>query len=257
MNSPKIPDGDISSLVTREPANPDQNSKAAKIRAKRSGSSSQTLTEPGAGSPRTIDPQLIRDRIKELRRVPASSLLSNPKNWRRHPLAQVDVTRDLLTTIGYVDALLAREVPDGSLMLIDGHLRKDITPDAIVPVLIVKVTEEEADILLLTLNPVAANAETDSARIQALIETVGATTDAVGELLRRTAGDNIWQRIYPQELIEPPAQIDQAAELQKWTTRPGQLWGIGQHRLLCGDSTVAEDVIRLMGDDRAVLVLPH
>ncbi|MGA7647677.1 MAG: hypothetical protein WBW01_14285, partial [Terriglobales bacterium] len=27
----------------------------------------------------------IRDRIRELRRVPASALVRNPKNWRRHP----------------------------------------------------------------------------------------------------------------------------------------------------------------------------
>jgi hypothetical protein len=30
----------------------------------------------------------IRDRIKELRRVPARDLLPNPKNWRSHPAAQ-------------------------------------------------------------------------------------------------------------------------------------------------------------------------
>ena len=70
----------------------------------------------------------IRDRIKELRRVPAKSLLSNPKNWRRHPRAQSEALRALLTDVGYADALLARELADGKLMLIDGHLRKDTTP---------------------------------------------------------------------------------------------------------------------------------
>jgi hypothetical protein len=30
----------------------------------------------------------MRDRVQELRRVPASELRANPKNWRRHPPAQ-------------------------------------------------------------------------------------------------------------------------------------------------------------------------
>ena len=55
----------------------------------------------------------IRDRIKELRRVPASELLPNPKNWRTHPVAQQDALRGVLAEVGYADALIARETPEG------------------------------------------------------------------------------------------------------------------------------------------------
>src|SRR5437879_2420739 len=65
----------------------------------------------------------IRDRIEELRRVRARDLRPNPRNWRVHPKPQVDALRSLLSEIGYADALIARELPDGSLELIDGHLR--------------------------------------------------------------------------------------------------------------------------------------
>ena len=53
---------------------------------------------------------------------------------------------------------------------------------------------------------------------------------------------------------DPGAQVDKAAELQeKWQVQRGQIWQVGRHRVMCGDSTCAEDVGRLMGGKRAVL----
>ena len=70
-----------------------------------------------------------RDRIVELRRVPASELIPSPLNWRRHPKAQREALRTMLDRVGYVDAVIARKTSDG-LVLIDGHLRADLDPAA-------------------------------------------------------------------------------------------------------------------------------
>ena len=102
----------------------------------------------------------IKNRIKELRQVKASELLTNPRNWRRHPAGQAEALRGALTEIGYADALIAYETPEG-LMLIDGHLRAETTPDMEVPVLITDLDEDEANKLLMTLDPLSAMAETD------------------------------------------------------------------------------------------------
>ena len=86
----------------------------------------------------------IRDRVRELRRVPARELKPNPRNWRTHPAGQRSALAGLLAEVGYAAALVARELPDGTLELIDGHLRAETTPEAIVPVLIVARIDEPA-----------------------------------------------------------------------------------------------------------------
>jgi hypothetical protein len=54
--------------------------------------------------------------------------------------------------------------------------------------------------------------------------------------------------------VDAEPQIDKAEELRaKWGVEPGQLWELGDHRLLCGDSTKKEDVDRVMGGKKANL----
>ncbi|MCL2349471.1 MAG: ParB N-terminal domain-containing protein [Planctomycetaceae bacterium] len=125
----------------------------------------------------------IRDRIKEFRRVIASDLRPNPKNWRTHPDRQKDVLKGVLGEIGYADALLVRELPDGSLELIDGHLRAETTPDQEVPVLVLDLNDEEADKLLAVLDPLASLAEKDDALLASLAGSIETDNAALQSLL--------------------------------------------------------------------------
>lgn len=60
----------------------------------------------------------------------------------------------------------------------------------------------------------------------------------------------------PPEVDDPGAQIDRAAELrEKWGVEPGQLWVLGEHRLICGDCTDAAVVERVMDGEKAQLVV--
>ncbi len=52
----------------------------------------------------------------------------------------------------------------------------------------------------------------------------------------------------------PEAETDRADELQeKWQVKPGDLFKIGKHRLLCGDCREPGDVARLLGNNKAAL----
>lgn len=131
----------------------------------------------------------IQDRIKELRRVRAKDLIPNKKNWRVHNDRQSKVLRGVLDEIGYASALVARETEDGQLVLIDGHLRAQTTPDAIVPVLILDVTEEESDKLLSILDPLTEMADTDYGKLEALLGEIQTQSESLEEYIEESKED--------------------------------------------------------------------
>ena len=131
----------------------------------------------------------IRDRIKDFRRVKASLLRPHPNNWRTHPAAQQDALRGVLAEIGYAGALLARELPDGTLQLIDGHLRAETTPDAEVPVLVLDLDDREAAKLLALHDPLAGMAEANEEVLAELLGQVETESDAVQALIDEMLGE--------------------------------------------------------------------
>jgi hypothetical protein len=146
----------------------------------------------------------IRDRIRELRRVSAAELLPNPRNWRTHPRRQRDALQAVLAEIGYANALLARELADGRLMLIDGHLRAETTPQSSVPVLVLDVTEEESDKLLATLDPLSSLAGADSEKLTELLAGVHTENPALKGLL-----DDLTNRPAPESVAPSDEELRQ------------------------------------------------
>jgi len=200
----------------------------------------------------------IKDRIKSLRRVKASDLAPNPKNWRTHPKAQREAMQGLLAEIGFAGAALARETPEG-LELIDGHLRSELAPDAKIPVLVLDVTAEEADKILATFDPIGKMAEASQERLAELLGQIETNSAPLQALLDTLAVDNgIEPAGGAADTPDPGPQLDRAAQLKKkWKTKLGQVWEIpgkaGVHRVMCGDSTKAEEVARLMVEEKAAL----
>ena len=181
----------------------------------------------------------MKDRVQELRRVPASELRANPKNWRRHPPSQEAALRGVLEDIGFADAVIARETDDG-LELIDGHLRQEVMGDQVVPVLIVDVTEEEADKMLLTYDPLAMMAHADQDQLLNLLHDTQFASKAVNDMLEAVAnGERLPMPDLTEPVEDPGPQKDRADELrEKWQTERGQVWEVGRHQLMCGDCLV-------------------
>jgi ParB-like chromosome segregation protein Spo0J len=114
--------------------------------------------------------------------------------------------QSVLQSIGYADALIARETEDGSLALIDGHLRADLSPDVEVPVLIVDLNANEAKELLLVHDPIGAMAERDDEAVARLLEDFEATN----ETLERFIGEE-FKTVFNVDDVESPRNEKEVA----------------------------------------------
>lgn len=113
-------------------------------------------------------------------------LLDHPGQWKLHGKAQAQGVAGVLREVGQVGVLRAwrSKRAGGAVVTWDGHLRKSLDPDLEWPVdIYTDLTDEEADLLLAVIDPVAAMAEVDAGAINALFESLRPADGAVAELL--------------------------------------------------------------------------
>lgn len=198
-------------------------------------------------------PKQWRSRIVRYGRMDPAQLLANPKNWRVHPSAQRDALKGTINHIGFTDAV---ELQDGTDMVLDGHLRVALAlqeQQLEIDVVWLDLNDEEADDYLATKDPLSAMAFADSDKLQELMDAVSIQDAAVLQMLADLAEQNgITDFGGGTELLTDPDDVPPVPDDP--ITKPGDLWLLGRHRLLCGDSTNAGDVARLMDGERADMV---
>ncbi len=152
--------------------------------------------------------QTVRNRIKEHRRVRAGDLVPHELNFRLHPDLQKAALQALYKEVGFARSLLAYELPDGRLKLLDGHLRRDIDPDMEVDVEVLDVNDEEARKLLLSIDPLAALAETQEALHERLMEITPTTSEELQAAWQAAAEADLQKLARPEqtEIEMPPEQ---------------------------------------------------
>lgn len=166
-------------------------------------------------------------------------LLANPLNWRRHPKEQQVALEAMLRRVGWVQRVIVNKRTGH---IVDGHLRVEVAlrrNEPRVPVLYVDLSEEEEKVVLAAIDPIGGLAETDQTMLDDLLDglaTGDAELDAFLDSLRSESVD------VDDGLTDP----DDTPEIQEEAvTKPGDVWVMGPHRLLCGDSTSVSDMEKL------------
>jgi Zn finger protein HypA/HybF involved in hydrogenase expression len=125
--------------------------------------------------------QSLRNRVKEVRRLKASEVSANPKNFRLHNDHQRQQFRSILGEVGFSGVSLAYYSArnGGRLTLLDGHMRnEEVAPDFESDFAILDVNDEEADKILLSFDWIGSLATIDEEKIRQLTAEITTQTEA-------------------------------------------------------------------------------
>jgi DNA modification methylase len=196
-----------------------------------------------------LDPRAAgwRNRIVGSGTEAPERLAANPANWRVHPRHQKDALAGSLDTVGWVAQVLVNRRTG---YVVDGHARVALAlarKEASVPVLYVDLSPDEERLVLATFDPIGALAGADGERLSALLAEVTVDDAGLRALLDELAASA------PRPTFTDPDDVPELADDPY--IQPGDLWQLGRHRILCGDSTNAQDVARLLDGAKPALTV--
>jgi DNA modification methylase len=178
-------------------------------------------------------------------------LKENPANPNTHPPDQIALLARIIAGQGWRNPIV---VSKRSGFITKGHARLQAARALSlkqVPVDYQDYANEKQELAdMVADNRIAELAEMDRGMLREIIEQLddgafdmdltGFNADALEELMTATA---------PESDIDAEPQIDKADELrQKWGVKRGQIWELGEHRLMCGDAT-SNDVSNILNGD--------
>jgi DNA modification methylase len=172
----------------------------------------------------------------------------NPRSWNAEAIAQLT---ESIKRYGLVDPILVNSAPGRDGVIVGGHFRYKIAVDLKikeVPVVYIDIPDLEREKeLCIRLNRNTGDWDFDllAKFDEKFLSGVGFTTEELDDIFA---------------LEETPEQFDLEKELRKLQIekieiQTGDLWQLGDHRLLVGDSTIEADVLKLMGDELADMAL--
>ena len=189
----------------------------------------------------------------EMQLVPLEKLVPYANNARTHSAEQINKLRSSLREFGFINPVII----DRDYGVIAGHGRilaaKEEDIQEIPCVFADHLTEAQKKAYIIADNRMAMDAGWDEELLRVEIEALQAETF---NLSLTGFDEKELSDLFKDDADVHEDDFDVDAELkQPVITRAGDVWTLGRHRLVCGDSTKAETFALLMGNRRANLVI--
>jgi DNA modification methylase len=200
-----------------------------------------------------------KERPLTIEQVPIGDLKPDPFNPRRISGAELEALTGSIRQFGLVDPVIVRREDK---TVIGGHQRLVAARRLgleTVPVVYVDLSPEQAKLLNLALNKISG--EWDQELLARMLTDLQETPD-VDISLSGFEEDEIaklLKTLDARERRDRPERFDLDAAWEAATADPGvrrgDIWRLGDHRLMCGDSADTGDVARLMAGQTATVMV--
>jgi len=168
----------------------------------------------------------------------------NPRAWDKEKMEQL---KQSISQFDFVDPIVVNSAPKRKNILIGGHFRLEAAKElkiSKVPVVYVNIPDIEKEKELnirLNKNTGIFDLELLAEFDEAFLSDVGFSSEELDD-------------IFPAE--ENPEKFDLEKELEKLNIKKieiqnGDVYQLGKHRIMCGDSTIENDVLKLMDGEKA------
>ncbi len=168
----------------------------------------------------------------------------NPRKWDDDAFKQLS---ESIKRFGLVDPIIANSAPNRRNIIIGGHFRFEVAKKlgiAQIPVIYLNIPDikKERELnIRLNKNVGEWNWSILAEFDENLLSDIGFSSEELDDIF----GDD-----------ENPEIFDLAKELAKLkideiVIQKGDVWQLDTHRMMCGDSTIEADIIKLMGDEKA------
>jgi DNA modification methylase len=189
----------------------------------------------------------IEIKSKEIKIIPIEQITEHPKNANRHSIEQIERLCKLIRYQGFRSPLI---ISKRSGFLVSGHGRKMAAEKLGLKELpcVYQDFENEAQeyAYVISENEIARWAELDKHSVYTELK------DLDLEDIELLGLEDF--ELPDVEELDPQTDEDEVPEVENPITVRGDVWLLGKHRLMCGDSTMIDDVEKLMAGEKADMV---